>query len=179
MVGRSSPSTRAAFLLPSASSRRVIAGENLTLECCASGWPPPQLAWSHDGQPVEASAVRAAPGIALLRLANVQPPGGGNYTCTVGGKDGGQALTVNVAVLVPPTVVKGPLSQVYPTAKTVRFECEVDGVPMPVVMWVKDGVPLKINGKDGFLMACWRSRVPWFQGDLLATYLNMSREAGP
>jgi len=35
----------------------------------------------------------------------------------------------------------------YPIAKTVRFECEMAGVPKPNITWYKNGEPLHINGR--------------------------------
>ena len=53
---------------------------------------------------------------------------------------------MSVEVLEPPEFVKKPMSQVYLTAKTVRFECEVNDKTAEV-KWLKDGKELKINGK--------------------------------
>lgn len=56
-----------------------------------------------------------------------------------------QASTVEVQV--SPYFIKQPVSQVYPTAKTVRFECEVGGNPTPTMTWLKNGEVLHINGR--------------------------------
>ncbi|KAF4532453.1 hypothetical protein B566_EDAN003028 [Ephemera danica] len=46
-----------------------------------------------------------------------------------------------------PRPEEGPLSQTYPTAKTVRFDCELGGNPPPTITWYKDGAFLHINGR--------------------------------
>jgi len=53
----------------------------------------------------------------------------------------------NISVLVAPTIKKSPLSLVYPIAKTVRFECEFEGMPKPNITWYKNGELLHINGR--------------------------------
>jgi hypothetical protein len=35
----------------------------------------------------------------------------------------------------------------YPIAKTVRFECEFEGMPKPNITWYKNGELLHINGR--------------------------------
>jgi hypothetical protein len=53
---------------------------------------------------------------------------------------------VSVEVLEAPTFIKVPTSQVYLTAKTVRFECEVKDKKTTEVEWLKNGNKLQING---------------------------------
>jgi hypothetical protein len=53
---------------------------------------------------------------------------------------------VSVEVLEAPTFIKVPTSQVYLTAKTVRFECEVRDNKTTEIKWLKNGKNLQING---------------------------------
>lgn len=39
------------------------------------------------------------------------------------------------------------MSKQYPSAKTVRLECESGGIPTPEVYWLKNGNPLKIEAR--------------------------------
>lgn len=48
---------------------------------------------------------------------------------------------------VPPKFIKVPQSQVIPTAQTVRFDCEVEGVPEVSTHWLRNGEQLYINGR--------------------------------
>ncbi|XP_039300274.1 LOW QUALITY PROTEIN: protogenin-like, partial [Nilaparvata lugens] len=95
----------------------------------------------------------------VLTLHNVTEHHAGTYTCTAIPNDAdddddelaGEAplLTrlVTLEVLSPPLVVKKPKSDVYPTAKTVRIECEAKGNPLPDIVWLKNGQTLRINGR--------------------------------
>lgn len=53
----------------------------------------------------------------------------------------------NISVLVAPTINKSPQSLMFPIAKTVRFECEFEGLPKPNITWYKNGELLHINGR--------------------------------
>jgi hypothetical protein len=53
---------------------------------------------------------------------------------------------VFLEVLEAPSFVKVPTSQVYLTAKTVRFECDVKDNRTTEIVWLKDGKQLQING---------------------------------
>ena len=78
---------------------------------------------------------------------DVNPSMAGHYSCvaiTTVASDGSsvaavtsmtQSTTVHVATV--PQFIRVPKSQVFPTAKTVRFECEVTGIPSPEIRWLK------------------------------------------
>jgi hypothetical protein len=53
---------------------------------------------------------------------------------------------VLLEVLEAPSFIKVPTSQVYLTAKTVRFECDVKDNRTTELIWLKDGKQLQING---------------------------------
>jgi hypothetical protein len=53
---------------------------------------------------------------------------------------------VSVEVFEAPAFIKVPTSQVYLTAKTVRFECEVKDNKTTKIVWLKNGKQLQING---------------------------------
>ena len=114
-------------------------GSNLTLECLATGNPTaPVTKWTFNGthELVPSAKIVIRPG--FLLLADVDASMSGQYTCTA--TDGSNATvsqTTTVEVTTRLFLLKMPKSQVFPTAKTVRFECEVGGHPVPDVRWLK------------------------------------------
>ncbi|KAJ4450294.1 hypothetical protein ANN_01714 [Periplaneta americana] len=131
------------------------AGDNVTLDCAATGSPIPELTWmflpripDSKQRPI---TNKTRNGINVLTLHQVTTAHTGTYTCiaTSAGLDKQStpvSKTVSVEVLEIPTFEKVPTSQVYLTAKTVRFECEVKDNKTTEVKWLKNGAELKING---------------------------------
>ncbi|KAK9511966.1 hypothetical protein O3M35_000518 [Rhynocoris fuscipes] len=135
---------------PSAVSLRQ--GREAYIACAASGIPRPTLKWVHtkyDGTNITLQTT--SNGLNILNFNKVSTNNNGVYTCvatqTVKDKVTTATKVVNVDVEVPPEIVQKPKSQVYPAAKTVRFECDVRGNPQPHVTWFKDGIKLLINGR--------------------------------
>ncbi|KAG8225283.1 hypothetical protein J437_LFUL001896, partial [Ladona fulva] len=143
-------------------------GEDLVLECSASGSPVPQIHWSRapdllTGETTIHKEVvgETTAGTNNLPLKTVQVQDGGAYFCIATNKNSENKVTsitqaIWVGVLAPPVFIRPPASQVFPTAKTVRFDCEVGlppgpgsklFLPLPPVVWLKDGKILDINGR--------------------------------
>ncbi|XP_069674943.1 protogenin-like [Periplaneta americana] len=176
------------------------AGDNVTLDCAATGSPIPELTWMFLPRIPDSKqhpiTNKTRNGINVLTLHQVTTAHTGTYTCiaTSAGLDKQStpvSKTVSVEVLEIPTFEKVPTSQVYLTAKTVRFECEVKDNKTTEVKWLKNGAELKINGRiklrqaelvlsntvtdDSGLYQCMaRNKIgeSWVAGRLL---VNMSR----
>jgi hypothetical protein len=71
---------------------------------------------------------------------------------------------MSLEVLEVPSFVKVPTSQVYFTAKTVRFECEVKDNRTTEVVWLKNGKRLQING---LYLSCWYCSVSLWNSAIL------------
>lgn len=52
-----------------------------------------------------------------------------------------------MSVYKKPHFITKPMSKLYPPAKTVRLECQADGIPPPEVHWLKNGKPLQMEGR--------------------------------
>ena len=55
-------------------------------------------------------------------------------------------VCARLTVCPPPTGLsrfqQGPEAQVVPVGGAARFECQVQGVPMPLITWEKDQAPI-------------------------------------
>ncbi|XP_054280101.1 protogenin B-like [Macrosteles quadrilineatus] len=128
-------------------------GANVSLVCVAQGTPPPLVKWTK--QLLDQSSVmvsNVSEGVSILKIEGVTASHAGVYLCVASHDK--KLTTVSVTkqvtveqVLRPPVITKRPKSQEFPTAKTVRFQCEADGNPPPDIMWYRDGQKLHINGR--------------------------------
>ncbi|XP_055367591.1 hemicentin-1 [Betta splendens] len=126
----------------------VAQDTTVTLECLATGNPPPQISWLKNGHPLLLSPrTRLLAGDSVLRISPVQLSDAGVYTCVARSRAGLAELSYDVQVQVPPgvdhvepvepvTVVQGSL---------VTLTCEARGVPPPTLTWMKDGQPLSLH----------------------------------
>ena len=113
----------------------------MTLECLAKGHPLPATRWTLNGSDLSPSdRVAIRPGYVLL--VDVDATMEGDYGCVAWSTAAGVNFTAavdvaTVRIMTPPQFIRRPKSQVFPTAKTVRFECEIAGYPAPDVRWFK------------------------------------------
>ncbi|XP_075231320.1 protogenin-like [Lycorma delicatula] len=147
---RPESSSELEFLSPTDVVRRVVQGGTVSLDCAVRGHNP-EVTWAHtllnQSKEIVSEGMK---GMNVLTLHNVTEQHAGPYSCVALQSNKKQALSitkvVSLEVLSPPVLVVKPKSQVYPTAKTVRFECEAKGNPLPDITWLKDGIKLRING---------------------------------
>lgn len=57
-------------------------------------------------------------------------------------------MTTILDVQTAPEFLEKPESKMFHAAKTIRFHCKVFGNPVPEIVWLKEGVPIQINGKE-------------------------------
>ncbi|MEQ2159098.1 hypothetical protein GOODEAATRI_019054, partial [Goodea atripinnis] len=119
----------------------AVVNEAVKLECEASGVPVPSLTWLKDGSPVASVShgIQLASAGRVLSLSSAQIKDAkvsdtGRYTCiavnAAGQADSKHDVSVHENVSV---VVKNPAS----------LSCEVSGIPLPSISWLKDGRPVK------------------------------------
>ncbi|XP_029776920.1 hemicentin-2, partial [Suricata suricatta] len=122
-----------------------MAGQSLTLECDASGFPAPEILWLKDGQPIPEGVghrLPAKPG--ALHFPRIQEADSGLYSCRAENQAGTAKRDFDLLVLIPPSVAgAGAAQDVLGLAGAdVRLECRTAGVPTPQVEWTKDGQPI-------------------------------------
>lgn len=141
------PNRLAQFISPPpASDLWVVQGGNVTIECLATGINT-AVKWV-----LNSTTSLPATGPGYLALTDIHPNMAGHYSCvaiTAGSNVASTSITQSTVVHVAtvPQFIRLPKSQVFPTAKTVRFECEVTGIPSPEIRWFKDGRIVPIGGR--------------------------------
>ena len=91
----------------------VMAGRSVMLKCMIDSDvnPPPVVAWSKDGLPLNSDRAVTSLGAesCVLRLQMVARDDEGTYTCTVANKKGEVSSSAKVTVISPPDPPSKPL----------------------------------------------------------------------
>nr|XP_054608122.1 hemicentin-1 isoform X2 [Nothobranchius furzeri] len=126
----------------------VVVKNPFSLNCEASGIPPPTISWLKDGQPVKAtSSVRILSGGRNLRLLQAAVEDAGRYTCIVSNSAGEERKNFDLDILVPPSIVEeGTVVETKVKEKyNITLTCEASGNPVPEIKWQKDGQLLVLD----------------------------------
>ncbi|XP_038134670.1 immunoglobulin superfamily member 10-like [Cyprinodon tularosa] len=134
------------------SSQEVIRGQDLKVDCVASGLPSPQISWAlPDGTMVNPVKQRARVGggrsrryvvfdNGTLYFNEVGLPEEGDYICYAQNQLGKDEMKVRVRVkgetTRPQIQDKGPKTVRVLHGETVALQCKAIGDPVPVVTWM-------------------------------------------
>ncbi|XP_033947808.1 hemicentin-1 [Pseudochaenichthys georgianus] len=134
-------------------------GEELTLECRATGIPTPRLSWLKDGVTLEGSDARhisVSPDGSTLTLLRLSPEDSGTYTCLAVSPAGQESKIYTLFVLVPPSISGEsavPREVQVTQDSVVTLECQTAGNPPPQISWLKNGRPLLLSPRTRLLSA--------------------------
>ncbi|XP_008585904.1 PREDICTED: hemicentin-2-like, partial [Galeopterus variegatus] len=137
---------------PGPVNKAVLENASVTLECLASGVPPPDVSWFKGLQPVSAQmGVAVSADGRVLRIERAGLSNAGSYRCVASNVAGSTELRFGLRVNVPPRItlppsLPGPVLLNAP----VRLTCNATGAPSPTLMWLKDGNPVSMAGTPGF-----------------------------
>ncbi|XP_076033243.1 protogenin B-like isoform X2 [Oratosquilla oratoria] len=151
------------FFLSPTEAIQMRVGQDVTLECFASGYPKPSITWAYKANAsdvhTEWKAVKLEPGKVEISgqgnlvLYSIGVKQGGSYQCTAANTNlannqrANISQVIEVSVLVPPVILDPPQSKVIRIAETLRLNCTVGGNPKPRVTWYKNGEPFLISGR--------------------------------
>uniref|UniRef100_A0AAY5L311 Hemicentin 2 n=1 Tax=Esox lucius TaxID=8010 RepID=A0AAY5L311_ESOLU len=141
----------------------VVRGSLVTLTCEARGVPPPSLTWLKDGQPLSLHRNLLLDGRETrLQLHEVGLPDSGLYSCVASNQAGSSTKSFNLTVLEPPKISmsSSPEELMVAVNTALELECVAEGVPPPILSWLKDGRPLQEDSQlveDSGLYTCLAS----------------------
>ncbi|XP_049724489.1 hemicentin-1 isoform X1 [Elephas maximus indicus] len=129
---------------PNPENVTVVVNNFISLTCEVSGFPPPDLSWLKNEQPINPNAnALIVPGGRTLQIIRAKVSDGGEYTCIAINQAGESKKKVSLTVYVPPSIKdrgSESLSVVNVREGTsVSLECESNAVPPPVITWYKNG----------------------------------------
>ncbi|XP_053523819.1 hemicentin-2 [Artibeus jamaicensis] len=136
---------------PGPASKAVLENASVTLECLASGVPPPDISWFKGRQPVSAQkGVTVSADGRVLLIERAQLSDAGSYRCVASNVAGHTELQYSLRVNVPPRITLPPhLPGPVLLGAPVRLTCNATGRPSPTLMWLKDGNPVSTAGAFG------------------------------
>ncbi|XP_029577553.1 immunoglobulin superfamily DCC subclass member 4 isoform X1 [Salmo trutta] len=126
----------------------VVQGRPAVMECMAQGGQPkPLVSWSrHDGKPIATDVVVLETN---LVIPNTRRYHAGVYVCRAN-KPKTREFVIAAAELhvpAPPVILQPPETVSLSRGNTARFVCNSSGEPPPALHWLKNGKPVKSNGR--------------------------------
>ncbi|XP_051912013.1 neuronal cell adhesion molecule a isoform X15 [Hippocampus zosterae] len=138
------------FMTPlgAASSKTVLRGDTLELECIAEGLPTPEMSWQKDGVELPSSRVSFLNYKKTLKIADVGEADAGDYTCAAANRLGAAHHVIKVAVKAAPFWISAPRNLILAPNETGILTCRVSGDPKPDISWFVNGVPIENAPED-------------------------------
>ncbi|XP_045518715.1 leucine-rich repeats and immunoglobulin-like domains protein 3 [Pieris brassicae] len=124
----------------------VRTGETVTLNCAATGDPPPEISWKKDGgndfPAARERRMNVMPTDHLFFIVNAKPADMGIYSCAAKNPAGTIIANATLSVLQEPSFIRVMGNKEVTSGEPVVLECMVQGSPTPVLKWLKDGSPI-------------------------------------
>ncbi|XP_040886064.1 neuronal cell adhesion molecule a isoform X3 [Toxotes jaculatrix] len=141
---------RPGFMLPlgPTSTKMVLRGETLELECIAEGLPTPDISWQKDGGELPSSRASFHNFEKTLKISDVNEADAGNYRCTATNNLGTAHHIIKVTVKAAPFWVSAPRNLILAPNETGILTCRVSGEPKPKISWFVNGVPIENVPED-------------------------------
>ncbi|XP_048110074.1 neurofascin homolog (chicken) a isoform X12 [Alosa alosa] len=141
------PETSPSFLTPSGlvSSKMVLRGEQLLLECIAAGVPTPSIKWFKKGGDLPMRRVKLESFNKTLRIINVSEEDSGDYICMANNKIASIQHTIVVQVKAAPYWLDKPQNLVLAPDENGRMTCIAHGNPKPTIQWLVNGEPIEMS----------------------------------
>ncbi|XP_005733181.1 hemicentin-1 isoform X1 [Pundamilia nyererei] len=118
----------------------VIEGEDAVLPCDVHSVPPPIISWAKERQRISPYSPRHAKlPSGSMKILETRLSDSGLYVCVASNIAGNLTQSIELSILVPPSIHAGPRVMKVQVGHPVELPCVVKGFPKPVLIWTKDG----------------------------------------
>uniref|UniRef100_A0A3Q2YR82 Hemicentin 1 n=1 Tax=Hippocampus comes TaxID=109280 RepID=A0A3Q2YR82_HIPCM len=117
-------------------NQTFASGEEVKIRCSASGYPPPFLAWTHNGMFIMASSHRMT-GDGTLSIRNIEKMDEGVYGCLASNQAGTDSM-VSILTYISPVVTVAVDEILTGIGENTVMACSASGIPHPEIWWYKD-----------------------------------------
>uniref|UniRef100_A0A3Q1B6M5 Hemicentin-1 n=1 Tax=Amphiprion ocellaris TaxID=80972 RepID=A0A3Q1B6M5_AMPOC len=129
----------------------VIEGEDAVLPCDVHSVPPPTISWAKERQLISPFSPRHTQlPSGSMKILESRVSDSGLYVCVASNIAGNLTQSIELRVLVPPSIQAGPWVMKVQVGHPVELPCVVRGVPEPTLTWTKDGKRYTVS-PDGSL----------------------------
>ncbi|XP_061153333.1 hemicentin-1 isoform X4 [Syngnathus typhle] len=124
-------------------NQTFTSGEEVKIKCSASGYPPPLLAWTHNGMFIMASSRHRMTGDGTLSIRNTEKMDEGVYGCLASNQAGSDS-SVSILTYIESPVVTVAVDEILSgIGETTAMACSVSGIPRPEIRWYKGDLQLQ------------------------------------
>ncbi|XP_053174676.1 neuronal cell adhesion molecule-like isoform X2 [Scomber japonicus] len=142
---------RPTFLIPNgpSSSKMVLRGQVLEMECIAEGLPTPNISWTKVSGDFPAKRTSFLYYQKTLRIVDVSESDAGEYRCMAKNRLGSVHHIIRVTVKASPYWISGsPRNLVLAPGENGVLTCRASGTPKPSITWAMNGIPIENSPKD-------------------------------
>uniref|UniRef100_A0A671RSJ4 Neural cell adhesion molecule L1 n=1 Tax=Sinocyclocheilus anshuiensis TaxID=1608454 RepID=A0A671RSJ4_9TELE len=138
------------FMVPSesVSSKMVLRGEILEMECIADGLPTPAISWVKRNSEIPSGRASFLSFDKTLRITDVSEADAGEYRCIANNRHGSVHHTIRVTVNAAPYWISAPRNLVLAPKEMGIITCQAAGHPKPSIRWLMNGLPIENAPKD-------------------------------
>ncbi|XP_062338962.1 neuronal cell adhesion molecule a isoform X9 [Osmerus eperlanus] len=141
---------RPTFMTPTgpSSTKMVLRGETLELECIAEGLPTPEMSWGKDNGDLPSDRMSLHNFQKTLHIVEVTEADAGDYRCSAQNSLGNAHHIIKVVVKASPFWISTPTDLILAPKETGILTCRAGGDPKPQLSWSVNGVPIANSPKD-------------------------------
>uniref|UniRef100_A0A3B3SRI0 Neural cell adhesion molecule L1 n=1 Tax=Paramormyrops kingsleyae TaxID=1676925 RepID=A0A3B3SRI0_9TELE len=138
------------FLLPpgATTSKVVLRGEVLELECIAEGLPTPKISWHRDNGSFHNKRTSFKNFHKTLKIVDITEGDAGDYRCQAENSLGSLEHVITVTVKAAPYWIKAPKNLILSPKETGVLTCQAGGDPKPEITWLMNGITIENTHVD-------------------------------
>ncbi|XP_069009305.1 hemicentin-1 [Embiotoca jacksoni] len=123
-------------------NQTFMTGDDVSIRCSASGYPPPRLVWTHNGMFIMGSSRHRMTPDGSLVLRNMEKKFGGVYGCLASNQAGTDTMISILMYIEFPVVTVALREILIAIGDTTVMACSASGVPQAEILWYKGDVQL-------------------------------------